>query len=883
MSGQKIIGVLFIVAVLLICWSVNAEEFCVGTAIELTDALNQAETNGESDIIKIQQGIYSGNFSFNSNQNMNISLLGGYEQQCISRVIDPINTVLDAAASGTPLSITKNGDGNVEVEGMTMRNGGYRGFYIHLYNDSGGNVGAIKVKNNIMANNKPKGGIYIDSSDNPSHTPGAITISSNVVSGNVSDSGAGGLAMQVQWGSSNDIIIANNLFVGNIGTGSENGGVSIYMGTNTLLYFVNNTVSGNHAEDTAAEVGGVYIGNSDAGAIHFYNNIIRDNSVGSKTLDLRFVDQGTRIGFNNNYSEINGTWTESGNNIDVDPQFILTGYWDDNGTLTDPLDDFWVYGDYHLAGISQCIDTGFETPPEFPLTDFEGDSRTLDGNNDAIAIPDIGADEYINYCEWDTDLDGDLDGIDLSLLNPFSSQIILSLFATNFGQSECLNGFSSSGVLRIHPVNPRYLTDGTRRAIYLSGSHTWLNIHTGADRGITYNDAASFGEFLDFMESYGHNFTRLWTGYSYLTRPPFAWQRPGPGTANDGGLKFNVNQFDQSYFDIVKERLTQLENRGLYASVMIFGSHNGFDLNFANIVWHPDNNINNLGLDTGNANSFFNLSNQALRTAQEALIRKFIDELNGFDNIIFEIMNEATFPVSYDWQAAMVSYAKNYESTKPKQHLWGITGDYSSPMASLVMAGPNDWWSPIWEDVGGYNYVLDGGPAAYSDKVVIVDSDHYDGGLHYPTETGLQNGISMAWRSFTRGNPFIFMECYTALTSDPAYGCTEVGINNAFDPIRDAMGNLLSYARRFSDLAAMLPNETLSSTGYALADPGQEYLIYQPGSGSFDVSLTAGTYNYEWFDAGNNRTEGTGAITVSSGSKSFIPPFTGQAVLYLWQ
>jgi hypothetical protein len=204
-------------------------------------------------------------------------------------------------------------------------------------------------------------------------------------------------------------------------------------------------------------------------------------------------------------------------------------------------------------------------------------------------------------------------------------------------------------------------------------------------------------------------------------------------------------------------------------------------------------------------------------------------------------------------------------------------------MAPLAMTGPNDWWSPIWEDVNGYNYAQDGGPAAYSDKVVIVDSDHFGGGLHYQTETDLQNGISIAWRSFTRGNPFIFMECYSALTSDPAYGCTEVGINYYFDPIREAMGNLLSYAERFSDLATMLPSEILSSTGYTLADPGQEYLVYQPGSGSFNVNLTAGTYNYEWFDARNNQTAGAGTITVSSGSRSFNPPFTGQAVLYLWR
>jgi hypothetical protein len=32
-----------------------------------------------------------------------------------------------------------------------------------------------------------------------------------------------------------------------------------------------------------------------------------------------------------------------------------------------------------------------------------------------------------------------------------------------------------NGPLRVHPANPRYFTDDTGRAIYLTGSHTWAN------------------------------------------------------------------------------------------------------------------------------------------------------------------------------------------------------------------------------------------------------------------------------------------------------------------------------------------------------------------------------------------------------------------------
>ena len=63
---------------------------------------------------------------------------------------------------------------------------------------------------------------------------------------------------------------------------------------------------------------------------------------------------------------------------------------------------------------------------------------------------------------------------------------------------------------------------------------------------------------------------------SYLTTKGWPWKRTGPGLANDGKPKFDMTQFEQKYFDILKERVQQIENRGMYASVMIFGSHIGF-------------------------------------------------------------------------------------------------------------------------------------------------------------------------------------------------------------------------------------------------------------------------------------------------------------------
>jgi hypothetical protein len=70
-------------------------------------------------------------------------------------------------------------------------------------------------------------------------------------------------------------------------------------------------------------------------------------------------------------------------NIDIDPCFVQSGFWDANGTPEDMNDDFWVDGDYHLKSegwrwdivrhrwtyddvTSRCIDAG---NPGSPLGD----------------------------------------------------------------------------------------------------------------------------------------------------------------------------------------------------------------------------------------------------------------------------------------------------------------------------------------------------------------------------------------------------------------------------------------------------------------------------------------------------------------------------------
>jgi hypothetical protein len=119
---------------------------------------------------------------------------------------------------------------------------------------------------------------------------------------------------------------------------------------------------------------------------------------------------------------------------------------------------------------------------------------------------------------------------------------------------------------------------------------------------------------------------------------------------------------------------------------------------------------------------------------------------------------------------------------------------------------------------------------------------------------------------------------------DPSSGSPSFA---SLEPARYAMGDTLRFAREMN-LAEMEPRGDLSSTGYALANPGEEYLVLQPSETADPCTLTleAGTYMVQWYSINNRETKGDGKVMVpSEGSISFTAPFAqaGPTVLYLKQ
>ena len=217
---------------------------------------------------------------------------------------------------------------------------------------------------------------------------------------------------------------------------------------------------------------------------------------------------------------------------------------------------------------------------------------------------------------------------------------------------------TAAGPLRVSAKNPRYFCDVTGREVLLVGSHTWNNL---VDMGRSDPpEAFDFDAYLDVLDRYGHNFIRLWAWDSttWDTRAngkwskdfihhaaPSPWARTGPGTALDGKPKFDLKQFNPAYFQRLRERVSAACRRGIYVSVMLFegwGLMHGNRRRGTKEEWawrthpfHPDNNIN--GIDAGGI--VHSRANPAVNELQAAYIRKVVDTVNEFDNVLYEVIS----------------------------------------------------------------------------------------------------------------------------------------------------------------------------------------------------------------------------------------------------
>jgi hypothetical protein len=442
------------------------------------------------------------------------------------------------------------------------------------------------------------------------------------------------------------------------------------------------------------------------------------------------------------------------------------------------------------------------------------------------------------------------------------------------------------GPLRVSVSNPRYFSGPAGDLVYLTGSHTWNNLQDGGVVGGPPIAIFDYDAYLDFLRARNHNFIRLWSfqGFSagHHWHAPPQYFEPLPYTRIGRDSKFDLERFDQAYFDRLRSRVAAARNRGLYVAIMLF---QGWSVE-ARAAWrgHPfnvQNNVNGVDGDRdkdGSGEEIYTLAYPAVTALQRAYIRKVVETVNHLENVLYEVGNEIG-DYSAGWQYHIASYLTEYQAGKPRQHPVGMTamipGQGKAGEDTPLFRSPAHWISPA-RARAPRDWVSDP-PPADGRKVILSDTDHFDPG---------SRTHAWVWKTFLRGHNPILMD-------DPKNS------DATREAARAAMGHTLVFARRV-DLTSMIPREELASSGYCLADEGAAYLVYVPShpTGSrlqrlyawfmglfrltvtVDLSAASGPLAVEWFDPRTGRTI-AGGMAEGKARRTFRAPFHGDAVLYI--
>ena len=190
--------------------------------------------------------------------------------------------------------------------------------------------------------------------------------------------------------------------------------------------------------------------------------------------------------------------------------------------------------------------------------------------------------------------------------------------------------------VRVDPSNPHYFLVNGKTTPLIGASY------------ISYrwwaNQNADYGQMLAVSSQNRLNVFRVW----HLSSRSRTADRDGsfPGIeaptagAADGQNKFDLNSWNGNYFARLKDLIQQAANRGIIVELTFF------TMCYSDADWkvHPLKAANNIqGIGTSTYSNFLTIKDLGLLARQLALVRKTMVELNGFDNVIYELANEPYF------------------------------------------------------------------------------------------------------------------------------------------------------------------------------------------------------------------------------------------------
>ncbi len=226
----------------------------------------------------------------------------------------------------------------------------------------------------------------------------------------------------------------------------------------------------------------------------------------------------------------------------------------------------------------------------------------------------------------------------------------------------------------------------TRTTIYFETGPQFL-ITSAEHYGVVINRAFDYNAYLDALKSYGLNYTRIYPAAFIEPAGTFhagnklapksedliqPWARSQTPGYRSGGNCSDLDRWDPEYFRRLKDFIAQADARGIVVEVCFFSAQNKGSWPMSPLFWK--NNIQREGRT--DYNGVQTLKHPGLVRRQEAFVRRIVEELNSFDNVILEICDEPTVygtprALAGPWIGHLVEVVKQTESGLPKKHLLG--------------------------------------------------------------------------------------------------------------------------------------------------------------------------------------------------------------------
>jgi hypothetical protein len=444
----------------------------------------------------------------------------------------------------------------------------------------------------------------------------------------------------------------------------------------------------------------------------------------------------------------------------------------------------------------------------------------------------------------------------------------------------------ASAPIALHPVNPHYFLWRERPTILITSAE-----HYGALINLDFD----YRRYLDTLAADGMNYTRVFSGAyvepegafkiarNTLAPKPLRFSAPWarsdrPGYAN-GGNKFDLSRWDESYFSRLRDLIGYAATKGIVVELTLFCPMYE-DMQWALSPMNAANNVNAVGA-VGRNDVYTVDRNGGLLAIQEALTRKLVADLNTFDNVFFEICNEPYFGgVTLAWQRRIADVIVDTERRLPNTHL--IAQNIANKSASIVDPHPA-------VSIFNFHYATPPDAVAVNygrNKVIGDDETGFRGTSDKPYRTegwefviaggGLYNNLDYSFVAGQEDGTFEFP------SSQPGGGGRTLrrqlkilsDFINGFDFVRLSPGD--------SILKGLVPGP---GTVRALIEPGRAIAVYvrsdMKGASALRIELASGTWQAEWIDTklgsivARSRVEGGGIRTIE------IPTFDTDIALRL--